>query len=157
FRRPLHPRDVPGGGGGSGRGHHACNRRAHAGRADHPVDRSLPNADQALLRTTQLGRHRDSPAPAFSALEDRVMSETGGEAAIGIDFGTTNTVVALAGGDGEARLIQFAHDNQQIAPFRSALSFHADIVNPRDRVVEAGPWAIDAYVEEPLETRFIQS
>ncbi len=24
-------------------------------------------------------------------------------------------------------------------------------------MVEAGPWAIDAYVEEPLETRFIQS
>ena len=85
------------------------------------------------------------------------MSETGGEAAIGIDFGTTNTVVALAGADGEARLIQFAHDNEMIAPFRSALSFHAAIDDPRERVVEAGPWAIDAYVEEPLETRFIQS
>ena len=85
------------------------------------------------------------------------MSQTGGEAAIGVDFGTTNTVVALAGADGEARLIQFAHDTHLIAPFRSALAFHADIDNPRDRVVEAGPWAIDAYVEEPLETRFIQS
>ena len=79
------------------------------------------------------------------------------DAAIGIDFGTTNTVVALAGADGEARLIQFAHDNEQLAPFRSALSFHAAIDDPRDRVVEAGPWAIDSYVEEPLETRFIQS
>ena len=80
-----------------------------------------------------------------------------GEAAIGIDFGTTNTVVSLAGADGAAHLIQFAHDNEQIAPFRSALSFHADPLDPRERVVEAGPWAIDAYVEEPLETRFIQS
>jgi hypothetical chaperone protein len=80
-----------------------------------------------------------------------------GEAAIGIDFGTTNTVVALAGADGESHLIQFAHDNQELAPFRSALSFHAAIDDPRERVVEAGPWAIDAYVEEPLETRFIQS
>ena len=79
------------------------------------------------------------------------------DAAIGIDFGTTNTVVALAGAGGDARLIQFAHDNEQLAPFRSALSFHAAIDDPRDRVVEAGPWAIDSYVEEPLETRFIQS
>jgi hypothetical chaperone protein len=78
-------------------------------------------------------------------------------AAIGIDFGTTNTVVALAGADGEARLINFPHDNDAIVAFRSAMSFHADMVDPSLRVVEAGPWAIDAYVEEPLETRFIQS
>ena len=78
-------------------------------------------------------------------------------AAIGIDFGTTNTVVALTNGDSEARLVVFPHDNDEIVAFRSALSFHADPLDPRDRVVEAGPWAIDAYVEEPLETRFIQS
>ena len=85
------------------------------------------------------------------------MAESGSEAAIGIDFGTTNTVVSVVGADREARLIHFAHDQQQLAPFRSALSFHADPLDPRERVVEAGPWAIDAYVEEPLETRFIQS
>jgi hypothetical chaperone protein len=78
-------------------------------------------------------------------------------AAIGVDFGTTNTVVALAGGDGEARLASFSHDNEAVVAFRSALSFHAAPDKPRDRVVEAGPWAIDAYVEEPLEARFIQS
>jgi hypothetical chaperone protein len=78
-------------------------------------------------------------------------------AAIGIDFGTTNTVVALAGGAGDAHLVTYPHDSEAVVAFRSALSFHADIDNPRDRVVEAGPWAIDAYVEEPLETRFIQS
>ncbi|HEY2709071.1 MAG TPA: Hsp70 family protein [Caulobacteraceae bacterium] len=78
-------------------------------------------------------------------------------AAIGIDFGTTNTVVALAGADGDARLINFAHDNDAVVAFRSALAFHAPIDDPSGRVVEAGPWAIDAYVEEPLETRFIQS
>lgn len=77
--------------------------------------------------------------------------------AIGIDFGTTNTVTALAGDDGNARLVSFPHDNEPVVAFRSALSFHAPPEDPRDRVVEAGPWAIDAYVEEPLETRFIQS
>ena len=78
-------------------------------------------------------------------------------AAIGIDFGTTNTVVALAGADGEARLVSFAHEDEAIVAFRSALAFHAGLDDPNARVVEAGPWAIDAYVEEPLETRFIQS
>src|SRR5580658_6994108 len=78
-------------------------------------------------------------------------------AAIGIDFGTTNTVVALAAPDGEARLVSFPHDDDAIVAFRSALSFHAPPEDAKARVVEAGPWAIDAYVEEPLETRFIQS
>jgi hypothetical chaperone protein len=78
-------------------------------------------------------------------------------AAIGIDFGTTNTVVALAGADGEARLVSFAHDDEVIVALRSALAFHAGLHDQNERVVEAGPWAIDAYVEEPLETRFIQS
>ncbi len=77
-------------------------------------------------------------------------------AAIGIDFGTTNTVVALADGDG-ARLVTFPQDDESIVAFRSALSFYAPADDPDGRVVEAGPWAIDAYVEEPLETRFIQS
>ncbi|MFI4974226.1 MAG: Hsp70 family protein [Caulobacterales bacterium] len=78
-------------------------------------------------------------------------------AAIGIDFGTTNTVLALADGQGGAHLAVFAHDGDEIVAFRSALSFHAPAEDSRGRVVEAGPWAIDAYVEEPLETRFIQS
>ena len=78
-------------------------------------------------------------------------------AAIGIDFGTTNTVVALPGDDGHARLVSFPTDTGDIVAFRSALSFHAPIGDPSGRVVEAGPHAIEAYVEEPLETRFIQS
>ena len=80
-----------------------------------------------------------------------------GAAAIGIDFGTTNTVVALAGGDGGAHLVAFPREDSEVVAFRSALSFHAPPEDPDERVVEAGPWAIDAYLEEPLETRFIQS
>ena len=77
--------------------------------------------------------------------------------AIGIDFGTTNTVISAIGDDGHAHLISFPTDSGEIVAFRSALSFHAPPEEPSGRVVEAGPWAIEAYVEEPLETRFIQS
>jgi hypothetical chaperone protein len=82
--------------------------------------------------------------------------------AIGVDFGTTNTVAALPGPDGHARLVTFPTEGGAIDTFRSALSFHAPAhdplaQNPLGRIVEAGPWAIEAYQEEPLETRFIQS
>ena len=77
---------------------------------------------------------------------------------IGIDFGTTNTVVALAGADdGAAQLVDFPAPEGDLFAFRSAISFHAPPEHPSDRTVEAGPWAIEAYVEDPLETRFIQS
>jgi hypothetical chaperone protein len=76
---------------------------------------------------------------------------------IGIDFGTTNTVISTLSGGGDARLIAFAAPAGDLIAFRSALSFHAAEGEPSRRVIEAGPWAIDAYVEEPLETRFIQS
>ncbi|WP_374658464.1 Hsp70 family protein [Phenylobacterium sp.] len=79
------------------------------------------------------------------------------ELCIGIDFGTTNTVVALAGVDGPAHLVKFPAPERELFAFRSALSFYAPPEQPNEREIEAGPWAIEAYVEDPLETRFIQS
>lgn len=76
---------------------------------------------------------------------------------LGIDFGTTNTVIALAGADGAADLVRFPAPEGEVFAFRSALSFNAPADRPSERRVEAGPWAIEAYVEDPLETRFIQS
>jgi len=77
---------------------------------------------------------------------------------LGIDFGTTNTVVALAAADGPAHLIRFpAAERRDLFAFRSCLSFHAPPEHPNERAIAAGPWAIDAYVEDPVETRFIQS
>ena len=76
---------------------------------------------------------------------------------IGVDFGTTNTVVSVLGEDGRAELIRFPIDGAHASTFRSALSFHADADQPIGRVVEAGPWAIETYLEDPGETRFIQS
>jgi hypothetical chaperone protein len=54
--------------------------------------------------------------------------------ALGLDFGTTNSVVALADGKGGSQLLEFdgvAH--------------------------EAGPWAIAEYLQSPLDSRFVQS
>ncbi len=78
---------------------------------------------------------------------------------IGIDFGTTNTVVAMAGPDGEVEVLRFAAPDGDLTAFRSTLGFqlHEEPGRSPERIVEAGPWAIDAYVEDPLDTRFIQS
>ena len=76
---------------------------------------------------------------------------------LGIDFGTTNTVLAMADPDGQARLVRFPALEGELFAFRSCLSFHAPSDRPAERQIDAGPWAIDAYVEDPAETRFIQS
>ncbi len=76
---------------------------------------------------------------------------------LGIDFGTTNTVLSLADTDGPARLVTFPAAEGELFAFRSCLSFHAPPERPQDRQIAAGPWAIEAYVEDPAETRFIQS
>src|ERR1700742_5253948 len=80
----------------------------------------------------------------------------GSATSLGIDFGTTNTVVARADAAGPAHLVQFPAPEGDLFAFRSCLSFHAGD-KPNDRTIAAGPWAIDAYVEDPAETRFIQS
>ena len=76
---------------------------------------------------------------------------------LGIDFGTTNTVVALADGSGPAHLVRFPAPEGNLFAFRSCLSFHAPADHPSERAIAAGPWAIEAYVEDPADTRFIQS
>jgi len=76
---------------------------------------------------------------------------------IGVDFGTTNTVVCVTTAQGAAQLVRFPGLGEGRAPFRSAISFHADADQPSGRRVDAGPWAVDAYLDDPGETRFIQS
>jgi len=80
-------------------------------------------------------------------------------AVLGVDFGTTNTVVALAGDatSGGARLVAFDTPSDPTTTFRSTLSFSHDPAEPTGRAVHAGPWAIEAYLDDPGETRFIQS
>ena len=78
-------------------------------------------------------------------------------AAIGVDFGTTNTVVAVGHGRESSQLLPFATPTEPTPTFRSTLSFNQDPAEPNGRAVRAGPWAIEAYLDDPGETRFIQS
>ncbi len=77
--------------------------------------------------------------------------------AVGLDFGTTNTVVALGDADGDTRLVQFGPDGASSAEFRSALRFWENERAWRGVAHEAGPWAIEEYLQSPLDCRFIQS
>ncbi|MDQ0395280.1 Hsp70 family protein [Labrys monachus] len=77
---------------------------------------------------------------------------------IGIDFGTSNTVVAFAHGDGQAEALAFDHDGTISKGFITALCFWED----REKGglatrVEGGPWAIDQFLDGSTALRFIQS
>ncbi len=66
-------------------------------------------------------------------------------------------MVATSEGNDHARLVAFETPSGPSATFRSALSFNHDSAEPSGRTVNAGPWAIKAYLDDPGETRFIQS
>ncbi len=85
------------------------------------------------------------------------MHSHSGAAALGLDFGTTNTVVALADGQGGSRLVDFAGDEATGPVFRSALCFWEEERAWQGIASEAGPWAIAEYLQSPLDSRFVQS
>jgi hypothetical chaperone protein len=58
---------------------------------------------------------------------------------IGIDFGTTNSVVACATGNDPADLVEFAAPNGADSVFRSALCFWQDETARGGLAHEAGP------------------
>ncbi len=74
---------------------------------------------------------------------------------LGLDFGTTNSVLARASGDA-AQLVPLDGPDGADPVFRSALCFWQDDV-PGGIAVEAGPWAIDEYLHFPEGCRFLQS
>jgi hypothetical chaperone protein len=78
-------------------------------------------------------------------------------AVLGVDFGTTNTVLSLMDDDAGQSMIRFAAPDGEATAFRSVLSFRENPDPARPRSVEAGPWAVRDYLEDPLDTRFIQS
>lgn len=74
---------------------------------------------------------------------------------LGLDFGTTNSVLARATGDAAA-LVPLDGPDGADPVFRSALCFWQDDI-PGGIAVEAGPWAIDEYLHFPEGCRFLQS
>lgn len=85
------------------------------------------------------------------------MSGTTGEPALGLDFGTTNTVVSLSDGQGRSDLIAFDGAEATGEVFRSALCFWEEERGWNGIAHEAGPWAIAEFLSAPLDSRFIQS
>ena len=77
--------------------------------------------------------------------------------AIGIDFGTTNSVIATAHADGSTPLVNFAAPGGPSDVFRSALCFWQDDAIRGGLGHEAGPWAIAEFLDFPEGCRFIQS
>jgi hypothetical chaperone protein len=75
----------------------------------------------------------------------------------GLDFGTTNSVAALAGGGEDPRLVALDGPASAGEVFRSALCFWQDDTAPGGLAVEAGPAAIREYLEDPSGSRFLQS
>ena len=77
---------------------------------------------------------------------------------IGIDFGTTNTVVAFAGPDGEAEALQFTRNGVVHRTYNSALCFWEEHQGESAHLrMEGGPWAVAQFVEGTAAHRFIQS
>ena len=77
---------------------------------------------------------------------------------IGVDFGTTNSVVAVAQPDGETRPLRLVDEPGQSDLFRTVLCFWSE--ETRGRTVlhhAAGPAAVRAYLDEPLDSRLIMS
>ena len=77
---------------------------------------------------------------------------------IGLDFGTTNSALAVASAQGPARLVPVRHEGAALDTFRSILYFDNDERETNGNLhAFAGPAAMDAYLDRGGEGRLIQS
>ncbi|WP_210493825.1 Hsp70 family protein [Microvirga antarctica] len=86
------------------------------------------------------------------------MPAASSDLSIGIDFGTSNTVVAIADPSGRVEAVTFEHDGAQLKVYVTALCFWDERHgNGRRTHVEGGPWAIEHFLDGLHAHRFIQS
>jgi hypothetical chaperone protein len=75
---------------------------------------------------------------------------------LGIDFGTTNSVVSLLSADGSGGALRFG--NAALDVFRSVLCFWVEEEKAGQKLRHAaGPAAVAAYLDDPLDSRLIMS
>ncbi|WP_460449071.1 Hsp70 family protein [Alsobacter sp. SYSU BS001988] len=91
----------------------------------------------------------------------RASPSSPGPVSIGIDFGTSNTVVALSRPGHPASVVRFRHEGRHASDgtaFISALCFWEDGGRAGKRTrIEGGPWAVEEFLEGLSNHRFIQS
>ncbi len=114
--------------------------RPRAGMPAKRAGRALAEAAGWTFLAGRASRRAPLPLPGFPM-----------HPAIGIDFGTTNSVVAALRPDGS--LATLRHPTGEV--FRSVLCFWAARSGALRHA--AGPAAIEAYLEDPLESRLIMS
>lgn len=77
---------------------------------------------------------------------------------IGIDFGTTNSVVAQLRPDGSVATARYAAGPEMLDVFRSVLCFWTEQARVGQQLRHAaGPAAIETYLDDPLDSRLMMS
>jgi hypothetical chaperone protein len=77
---------------------------------------------------------------------------------IGIDFGTTNSVISILDPDGSLATKRHLVGTAELETFRTVLCFWSEEHRAGSNLLHAaGPHAIKAYLEDPLDSRLIMS
>jgi len=77
--------------------------------------------------------------------------------ALGLDFGTTNSVLAIADSIGATHSLPFTSPAGTTDTMRTALAYMKQGRSTQDLVVEAGQAAIRLFIDHPGDCRFLQS
>jgi hypothetical chaperone protein len=77
---------------------------------------------------------------------------------IGIDFGTTNSVLARLEPDGRVSTTVYPVGDRQLDVFRTVLCFWTEERSGRRSLRQAaGPYAVESYLDDPTDSRLIMS